>query len=267
MGVGRNGLGHALLMPANVSIVLPSSSLVSVSCDTNYPFTDTLQYTITSTNAFDFHIRVPEWAMAFEVSVGGLPYECTIKDIHSGMVSIRLPAGNSSIVYDISSDVRVEPRANSTVSIHHGPLLYALDVGHSIEVLHPHNYGSHRPFPSTNLPSQAHDYIMNNTRPWNIAVDPSTFVYHSAASASSEPFRSSVPLKSVWAHGAPAGYVSGRGCEIAWPQDHGVPAPVPLEESRTCIGKSKDVIFRPYGSLKVHMAELPTIKLNARDEN
>ena len=259
--VGRNGLGHALLMPSNVSTVLPDGTLVAVSCDTNYPFGNTLHYTVDATNAFDFYVRVPQWATDFNFSLDSHA-KYALRDPHSGIVSVRVPAGKSTIVYELCSDINIEHRANSTVAIHHGPLLYALDVGHSIEALPPHYYHSHQPFPPASLPTHAHDYIVNNTRPWNIAIDSSTLAYHLVPSNSSN---SSALPNPIWGPGAPPGYITAKGCQIHWPVDHGVPAPVPLPGNRSCMGKAMEVVFRPYGSLKVHMAELPTVNLTAKD--
>ena len=73
--------------------------------------------------------------------------------------------------------------------------------------------------------------------------------------------------KEVWTRGGPPSFITGRGCQIKWELDRGVPSAVPLadeEGRRNCTGPAVEVVLRPYGSLKIHMAELPVADLGAQ---
>lgn len=279
--VGANGLGHALLIPANVSTSLGDGTSVTASCDTQYPFSDTLSYTVNSNNSFIFHVRTPSWTepSGTVVIVNGATRALSSPDSHTGMIAISLPIGSSSITVILPSDIRIVSRANDTVVVYHRSLLYALDVGQSIHVLppsmavtrhkHPHPDGHLRSSSpeyllttsNPRIPPQAHDYIINNTLPWNIAIDPRTAVFH--ASNNTNHASGSQPLANpIWSYHAPESYITVLGCEIHWPLNHGVPARVPLVGQRNCTGKVREVVLRPYGSLKVHMAELPVVRFN-----
>jgi len=272
--VGPNGLGHALLIPANVSASLSNDIFVTASCNTDYPFSDTLDYAINSNNSFIFHIRIPSWGQPSQniVSVNGVPQRPSPPDPHTGMISIPLTAGNSSITLNLFSEIRIVSRANDTVAIYHRSLLYALDVGQDIYVLPPSmgftpdGQSNPNTTPNFPVPPQAHDYIINNTLPWNIAIDPHTAVFHASNTSNSTSHTSasvSKPLANpIWAYHAPGSYITVLGCEISWPLDHGVPARVPLVGQRNCTGKVREVVLRPYASLKVHMAELPVLMVN-----
>lgn len=82
---GQNGtsLVHALLGPSTYTGTLAGSNNVTgmflralqngsllkffldqVAVDTLYPFSTTLDYTISALKSFDFHIRVPDWALS-----------------------------------------------------------------------------------------------------------------------------------------------------------------------------------------------------------
>ncbi|MCJ1281509.1 hypothetical protein MMC26_000829 [Xylographa opegraphella] len=273
--VGRSGIGHALLSPATLSTTLLDGTLITVICDTNYPFGQTLNYTIESTNPFTFHVRLPVWSLATPplISLNGSPYTPPLPDPHSGMLGIPLARGSNTLVLTLTPTLRIAPRANATIAIYHGPLLYALDVGEAITALppsmavltraspsSPHTIDSLplNPAPNTTIPHQAHDYLINNTFPWAIALDPDTLLFH-ASNTSTSPTNSSLP-NPIWAYRAPASFVTAQGCPIAWPVDHGVPARVPLVAERNCTGPWREVVLRPYGSLRVHMAELPVLK-------
>lgn len=178
------------------------------------------------------------------------------------MVGFSLRPGPNEIRLTLHPTIRIAPRANSTVAISHNSLLYALDVGEAITVLPPTmGLSSHPPSVNPPIPPQAHNYHINNTLPWNIAIDPATLVFHASNTSSSSPLPNP-----IWAYHAPPGYISALGCEIAWLIDHGVPARVPLEGERECVGDVREVELRPYGSLRVRMAELPVVRLGGTDD-
>ncbi|MCJ1310121.1 hypothetical protein MMC25_003782 [Agyrium rufum] len=308
---GSNGLAHALLAPANVSTVLPSGALVSINCDTQYPFGLQIVYTIKSSAAFEFSIRIPEWSTMTNITVTPNGPSPSARDAATGMVAISLPAGAASITVDLGASIKVVPRANSTIAIYHGALLYALDVGETSQTQSPdlaqmrpageakypppsyqsggpmhaasgqHRHHSHRrgfAGSAQPIPAEAHDYIINNTLPWNIAIDPLTLVFHDSLPATNSSIsspaqgrilrsttssaQSAVLPQQVWAYRAPPSYITAKGCQIDWPLDNGVPGQVPLPGSWNCTGAMMDVVLRPYGSLRVHMAELPTVELS-----
>ena len=264
--------------------MLPSGTAFNVSCHTDYPFDKTLKYTISTSAAFNFHIRLPSWSTPSHtiLILNNIP-QSIAPDPHTGMISLGIPAGSNSIVYTLAPTLRIVPRANDTVAIYHGALLYALDVGESTAVLAPTIFNPqdfhHEPFapyrnPGTGnmnalppLPHQAHSYDIRNTKPWNIAIDTSTLEFHSSAEDEERATgpRTRLP-REVWSRGGPPSFVTGRGCQIDWPLDKGVPAAVPLAVNgkRKCIGRAVDVVLRPYGSLKVHMAELPVVELSGQ---
>ena len=122
---GPDGLAHALLMPAHVSTTLSSRTAVNVTCDTDYPFDNTLNYTITTSAPFNFHIRLPSWSSPHHtvLILNDIP-QSIAPDSHTGMISLGIPAGSNSIVYTLAPILRIVPRANDTVAIYHGCLLY-----------------------------------------------------------------------------------------------------------------------------------------------
>jgi len=153
--------------------------------------------------------------------------------------------------------------------VYHGALLYALDVGQITTTpdldLYNVSYAN-GPDPyntsSASLPSQVRNFAFKNTKPWNIAIDTSTLTFHTTANLTNE----TALTNPIFEYDAPPTYITAKGCQIDWPLYNGLPAPLPAlpngTHHRICTGNLTDVVLKPYGSLKVHMAELPTVDLS-----
>ncbi|KAF2084603.1 hypothetical protein K490DRAFT_75716 [Saccharata proteae CBS 121410] len=252
---GEDGLAHALLGPGTVSTSL-SSGDVTVECSTQYPFANTLSYTITAASPFTFYVRVPNWAdsSASSVSVGGSAMALD-PDSHTGLHSIPVGAGTTEITYTLSTSLTTKSRANDTISVHYGSLVYALYIPGTNTSTAPKSYSNSSYF-YTDYPAQARDYQITNTSAWNIAIDPSSLQFHTSNDSSSG------LANPIFAPGAPPTWVTAMGCEIEWGFYKGVPdVPPPLSE-RKCVGEVEEYRLEPLGSAKLHMMDLPTIELS-----
>ncbi|KAI9837340.1 MAG: hypothetical protein M1819_000414 [Sarea resinae] len=264
--VGNNGLGHALLSPANVSITLSSGNEVTVSCDTNYPFEHTLIYTISTSAPLEFFVRVPQWATLSGSSITQTSINLTTcsslsPDPSTGMHAISLPAGSSQILYSLGANISIEPRANDTVAVRYGALLYALEIGEAVTAMPPHSWSDQSVYPSGYAPPQAHDYAINYTSPWALAIDTSTLQLQLSGQANDSQHIQALP-NPIFTSGAPPTNITIQACEIDWPYEKGVPADPPPPESRTCTGKPFQATLIPFGAAKLHMAEFPTVDLS-----
>ncbi|KAL8949837.1 MAG: hypothetical protein Q9222_004077 [Ikaeria aurantiellina] len=268
---GLNGLGHALLSPAQVNTTLPSGTHVDLTCNTTYPFSNTLTYTFTASAPFTLHLRLPAWATSYSIlaltgpsaaQLESLPPSSFVPDPHTGMIALPL-LETGSVTYTLDTAIRTEDRGNDTVSVYHGALLYALDVGFddaivpdSLQTSNDYdnytittiNNKTHNTIP----PMSAHDHNITATKSWNVAIDPSTLEFHTEGEVGSP----------VWAYESPPGYITVKACAIEWGWEKGLPMRPPLRGERACKGGVEERVLRPYGSLKVHMAVLPTVDLN-----
>lgn len=230
---------------------------IVIKCTTNYPFSPVLHYSVTTTSPFTFYLRVPSWSLLenSSISVNDDDLIPLTADSHTGMMPVSLEPGTSTLTCILGTSIRVEQRANSTVAVYYGAILYALDVGQNVTTLA-------NPLYDASFPKEVHDSAFMNTKPWNIAIDISSLTFRTTVNGTTEPALQN-PL---FDYHAPSTYISGKGCEIYWPLYNGLPAPLPaLPEGvshRDCTGNVTDVILRPYGSLKNHMAELPTVELS-----
>jgi hypothetical protein len=252
--VKDNGLAHALLSPATVSTKLAGGD-VTISCQTNYPFDNTLSYNITTSKDFDFYVRVPAWAIVSSSTITASGQTAVVRpDEHTGLHKISILVGKTSLTYTLSASLRIEPRANASIAVHHGALLFGLEIGSTNSSEPPLDFRSIKRLPEGYAPPQVRDWTITNTTSWAFAIDPSTLTYHHSGEKGLH--------NPIWAPGAPPSWISAKACEIAWPLYLGsVPDQVPSPKQRGCISDVTEVKLVPYGSAKLHMSELPTIDL------
>jgi hypothetical protein len=273
-----SGIAHVLLSPGSVSATLQSGPTVSITCATNYPFHHILYYTITNDRAFVFHVRIPEWSphSSTTVSINGQPGRPVNPSTHTGTERIFLMPGKSVVTLSLSPSIRVLPRANDTVSIHHGALMYVLPQTENFVALPP----SGGNYPSA--PPESHDYFIDPVspsnipppsspnpsdpdstpktsypyaHPWNLAIDTSTLHFHSRPTSPDLP-------NPIWASDAPPTYIEVLACPIKWKViANGVPAEVPRVGERNCTAEARWVRLVPLGSARLHVGELPTVDL------
>jgi len=262
VGVDNNGLAHVLLMPANVTAALKHAN-VTISCETKYPFDGLLQYVISSSGNFDFYVRVPSWYISkhSNIEVGTGKTQALSPDTKTGLHKISLKSGVTEVTYILAAEIRIEARANSTISVYYGSLLYALEIGSKNSSTRPKSFSSNAEFPEDYAPTPSRDWIMTNTSAWSVAIDPSTIKMHKSADPDT-----SLP-NPLWVPGASPVWMSVQACEIDWPLFQGVPGPVPAPHSRKCLSDVSEVKLVPYGTAKLHMAELPTMSLGAKQYN
>jgi hypothetical protein len=276
---GDNGIAHALLIPGRVQTTTKDGTDVDITAETNYPFSQLLTYRIFAYGAFDFSFRVPGWTdfNTTRLRVNNRPSTIAPDDA-TGMHTVSLYPGVSTVEVELGASIRVEPRANDTIAIYHGALLYAVHVYHTATPKRPGRY------PGTRAPEQASDWEMLPTSPWNLAIDPSTLSFFGFDNRDVDGGLDGV----IWNEDAPPVMISALACEIEWGLRDGY-APDPpgrlvevqgeggghegqkpidgpdgkkYRNGRKCIGRAFMVGLRPYGSAKLHMAELPTVDLN-----
>ncbi|KIW64641.1 hypothetical protein PV04_09564 [Phialophora macrospora] len=249
---GEDGLAHALLGPAHVSATLRKRNHVRVRCDTNYPFSNYFSYEIRATRAFRFSFRVPSWALpdTSAVVVDSGKRHSLKPDNATGLHTMVIPAGRTRVEVSFGAVLRVEPRANDTVSVYHGALLYALPIAGDYSASRPANY------PGTQAPAQANDWSILPRQPWNVAIDTTTLKFYEYPNRYDE----WLPHP-IWHEERPPVSVSALGCQIDWSLRDGYAPNPPLKGWRNCTGRAFPVELRPYGSAKLHMAELPTVDL------
>lgn len=252
---GEKGIVHALLSPGHLETKVGGSH-ISIDCQTNYPFDSRLSYTIQSKDEFDFYLREPIWSSGATIKSPNTT--ASSFDQEARLHRLKFPSGSTALTYDLPMALRTESRANDTIAVYRGPLLYALYIPPIVSSGPPKFYSNQSTFPEGTYPPQAHDYTMLNSTEWNVAIDPSTLTYRPG---SFESGGGDLPSP-TWEDGQLDMAVTAQGCLIDWPLFRDVvPGNPVLGEERVCRGDVFEVVLRPYGSSKLHMSDLPVIEL------
>jgi len=246
-----SGLVHVYLIPATASTTIHGGP-VSVTSNTNYPFSNTIDYTISAAVPFDFHVRIPDWAKSGS-TVTFFGHTESITPDGNSLYTFKAPPGQSAFSITLGASIRVIPKANNAVAIYHGALLYALSINYTTVAYPPLDTGGNDPLPANTITSQTKDHTLTPTSLWSVAIDPSQIRFFAAPNVNA-------PLANpVYAPGAPPVEIWVAANNITWNTVDGTasPPPDPVE----LIGEPFWAKLVPYGSAQLHMGELPSVSL------
>jgi len=132
LATADNGLCASLYAASDVKAKVASGTEVSISEETDYPFSDTIQFRINTPQAVSFplYLRVPRWTQHPVLRINGkvaqanaepLSYIVVDRAWHNGdVVSLQLPM---HIV------VRTWTKNKNSVSVDYGPLTFSMAMG------------------------------------------------------------------------------------------------------------------------------------------
>ncbi|KAI1820352.1 duf1680 domain-containing protein [Xylaria intraflava] len=252
VGTEDGGIAHVLLSPGSVSTKL-NDNQVTIQVNTNYPFGMDLDYSISSDDDLTFYVRIPSWASSSS-SIKGPHSDASvpISPTNTGLQKFDIPKGKSQVSVTFQTEPRVVSRANDTVAVYYGPILYSLALDFNETTRDPVVFTGNSTVDPSSTTSQTRDHIVEATDIWNIAIDPSQIkVVHAKTSQLSNP---------IWNFGAPPVELRIAATEIDWPIMWDTPANPPLNPQAK--GKPFSARFVPFASARVHMAHLPKISLN-----
>eukprot|EP01051_Picozoa_sp_SAG22_P002134 SAG22_NODE_93_length_20834_cov_27.179503_12_plen_294_part_00 len=127
---------------STITLADKAATKVTVAVATGYPFDETVTFTIDSSAAFDFHMRIPAWCegatAATNTAAAATGHRDGVELLPAGaMALLALPAGKSTVTLTLPLKIRVSRRpayaldANTSLdtnaaNIYRGPVLYAL---------------------------------------------------------------------------------------------------------------------------------------------
>jgi len=240
-----DGLAAVAYAPSTARFKTHGAS-VRVNLDTDYPFRETLNLTVTTDQAvrFPLLLRVPAWAQGATIRIQGQS-EKSLKPGTFHRIQ-REWKGDDRIALRFPMKARTSQRYNGAISLERGPLVYSLKIGESWTRIHADK-------PHRDLPHG--DFEVRPTTPWNYGL-----LLDEKNLAESVTFEElPVGEKPFSPEGAGmTAKVKGRRLP-GWKMAHGWAAEVPPDpqDSREPL---EPLTLIPYGCTNIRVTEFPRLR-------
>jgi len=126
-----NGLCASLYAPTTVQARVGNGSAIGVNEATDYPFSDTVQLSLTATNgvSFPLYLRVPQWCSNSWVQVNGQTVTTNCRP-SSYLVIQRAWTNGDQVMLHLPRQLAIKTWAtnNNCVSVNYGPLTFSLQI-------------------------------------------------------------------------------------------------------------------------------------------
>jgi hypothetical protein len=169
MATADNGMVAALYGPCHLKAKVAQGSTIEITEETDYPFSDSVRFTIHSAQpvSFPIHFRIPSWANQAELSVSGEPNPSHPQEGTFFKVE-RVWKSGDVVTLAFNFKVRTETRRNNAVAIAWGPLYFVLRIGEAFQKI-PALVGSRSP-DAVPVPSGCVNWRIAPTTDWNYAL-------------------------------------------------------------------------------------------------
>jgi hypothetical protein len=243
----RAGTGIAAVAYApSVAQFETQGTRVQVALDTDYPFRETLKFTVTTgvPARFPLLLRIPAWAEGARVKVGdGREQPVQVGSFHTIESDWQ---GATEVHLRLPMRLTTSSRYNGALAVERGPLVYALKLGESWTRVNADK--PHRELPHG-------DFEVRPTTPWNYGL----LVDAASPAASLQCVEHPVGQRPFSPDGA--GVVAQvRGRRLPrWGLTHGWAAEVP-PEPQVSAEPPEDLTLIPYGCTNIRVTEFPRLQ-------
>ena len=126
------GLCASLYAASQVTAKVGDAATVTISEDTDYPFSDRVEFKLAATQpvSFPLYLRVPRWCAAASVAVNGETVPLVSKALAYAVLDRTWKDGDRlSLRLPMKLSVRKWARNHDSVSVDYGPLTFSLKIG------------------------------------------------------------------------------------------------------------------------------------------
>jgi hypothetical protein len=240
MGTDDGGLATVAYGPSEVDAKVGENDTVRIAETTEYPFRETVQFTVSPAKPvkFPLKLRIPSWAQEATVTVNGTP----VPDVKSGayLVISREWKSGDQVAAKFPMMPRISRWESNSIAIERGPLVFSLKIGENWTKLDPD--------------ALAPDWEVQPTTPWNygLVVDsahPATSIKEVDAPIGPYPFSESAP---------PVELVMRGRLVPEWQAVDGSAGPLPMSPVKS-LSPEETITLVPYGAAKLRITAFPEI--------
>lgn len=231
----EDGVFCAVPVPAELKTRIGGTA-VTVSVETDYPFRDTVKYTVTADAPADFALKIRIPGSAAGAELDGIP-------VNPGtVVTVRRSwSGETTVLLTLRQETKLEARPENLRCVRRGPLVYSVPVKAEKEMLEYVREGVERKFPYC-------DWLLHTASPWEWAFTGDAFRVVELGEVPEMPFDPERPPVGLETELVP----------IDWGREPGYePAAARVPVSRKAKGEKHLMTLVPYGCTDLRMTELP----------
>lgn len=126
-----NGLAAMIYTSNEVTAQVGDGTEVTIVEETDYPFNDTIGFTIKSPNRvkFPLKLRIPGWADEASIQINGRAWDHIDENSNEQMVTINHTwTDGDTVTLQLPMEIRTSRWAEKSAGIERGPLVYALKI-------------------------------------------------------------------------------------------------------------------------------------------
>lgn len=240
-----NGLAALVYAPCEVEATLADGLKVRIIEETNYPFEETVRFSIHPQKPATFPLvfRVPRWAAAVQIKVNREPLSAAAR--HAITIQREWKEGDT-IEISFDAKVRLSRWVENSVAVERGPLVYALRIKED--------------FRNVANPDQFGDYIeVHPQSPWNYGIVEAAIKNPAKGFTLAHNEMRPYP----WTATAAPLELRTQGKLIPeWQLYNHHAGPLPHSRPQTHLQKkpAEDITLIPYGCTRLRITEFPVIK-------
>ncbi len=242
MATSEGGLAAIVYAPSEVNTMLHDTA-VKIAEDTDYPFRDTIKFSLHPARPLPFplKLRIPAWAKSARILINGIEQSTPQPGTFVELNRTWNPGDTVTLQFPMS--VRATEWFHNSIAIERGPLVYALRIDQS--------------WREEKQTGPSKDWEVFPTTPWNYALllDPKN------ASSSFKVVESAIRNQPFNFASPPVTLVTQGRRVPEWQLENDSAGPIPASPLRCqktpCPQQAETVSLIPYGAAKLRITAFP----------